>query len=120
MKNISLERIMNNVCSYYKVEKFELKNKGRKAHVVNARQVYCYLATLHTDFSLYEIGLSINRDHATVLFARDKIKLHCDLYYNTRKNINDLVNLIMYDCDLIIKDVNLLELCTYHKKSFLN
>ena len=50
-----------------------LKSKKRKAEINKARQVAIYLCTMTTEETVERIGLSFNRDHATVIHAREKI-----------------------------------------------
>lgn len=52
-----------------KVTKEELRSKKRDRKLVEARQMFCLLARRHTNESSVEIGKTINRDHATVLYS---------------------------------------------------
>ena len=49
----------------------DLMAKSRKQEIVRARQQYCLFGVLF-NYSLDSIGQMVNKDHATVLFHRDK------------------------------------------------
>lgn len=67
---VSLEEIVNYVCYVFKISLQELRGRSRKQKYVAARQCYCFTAWLMNIYSLSEIGEYINRDHATVCYAR--------------------------------------------------
>ena len=69
----SIEKIKRAVAEYYNVTVDTLKSKKRKAEINKARQIAIYLCTMTTDETVERIGLSFNRDHATVIHAREKI-----------------------------------------------
>ena len=70
----SVDKIKKAVADYYNLTVDTLKSKKRKAEINKARQIAIYLCTMNTDETVERIGLSFNRDHATVLHARDKIQ----------------------------------------------
>ena len=69
----SIEKIKRAVAEYYNLTVDTLKSKKRKAEINKARQVAIYLCTMTTEETVERIGLSFNRDHATVIHAREKI-----------------------------------------------
>jgi chromosomal replication initiator protein len=47
-----------------------LESKCRKRHLVEARQIYCYLLREHTNMSTKHIGQTLGgRDHSTVIHS---------------------------------------------------
>lgn len=71
---ISLDEIMEHVCSNYHVNQEEISGKSRKQELVLARQMVMYLAAKHTKLSKSQIGRRVaQRDHATVLHSCAKI-----------------------------------------------
>ncbi|MFO7818466.1 MAG: chromosomal replication initiator protein DnaA [Desulfovibrionales bacterium] len=64
---LDMEKIVNFVCSAYGLNISDLSSKSRKKQNVLARNTAFYLARLHTDMSLKEIGRNFNRRHSTVL-----------------------------------------------------
>jgi hypothetical protein len=51
-----------------------VKGLSRKREIVLARHLYCYFMATRSKLSLDDIGLSINRDHTTVIHGRESIK----------------------------------------------
>ena len=75
VKPITVNDIIEKVCTYYKVDTSTIHTKTRKREVVQVRQVAMYLAKKHTDTSSSKIGKLIgNKDHATVLHACKIVK----------------------------------------------
>lgn len=69
-KPITIEEIIEKVCTHYGLDESTIHTKTRKREIVQARQIAMYLAKKHTDHSSSKIGQLIgNRDHATVLHA---------------------------------------------------
>ena len=78
----SLTRIMNEVCDYYSkdetaVTPADLSGSSRKAETVKARHVYMYLGVLYKH-TRTKSGLTVSRDHATVIHAKRKIGLRVE------------------------------------------
>lgn len=75
VKPITVNDIIEKVCSHYKIDTSTIHTKTRKREVVQVRQVAMYLAKKHTDTSSSKIGQLIgNKDHATVLHACKMVK----------------------------------------------
>ena len=70
---ISLTEIIAMVEHSFGISKSDLISKSRKGLIVWARQVAMYLGRRFTVLSLEEIGKQFGRDHATVLYAYDKV-----------------------------------------------
>ena len=51
------------------VSRKDIVSKKRDRKLVEARQMFCLLARKHTIESSVDIGKTINRDHATVLYS---------------------------------------------------
>ena len=66
----SLENILSATMFTTGVNLNQLKGKSHKIDVCNAKRLYCYFGTKH--YSLEDVGLQINHDHATVLFHKRK------------------------------------------------
>ena len=64
----------------YGTPRFCLAGTVRKADLVKARQIYCWVARRFTQSSLPLIARSIKRDHSTVLYAIERVdQVICDL-----------------------------------------
>jgi chromosomal replication initiator protein len=71
----SVERIVQRVGRYFRVEPEQLQSRRRSREVLLPRQVGMYLARRLTDLSLGQIGAYFGgRDHSTVLHACRKVE----------------------------------------------
>jgi len=71
-----LQRLFTDTCSSLHVKESEVKSKSKKQHLVDARFIFCEKAhSLGKSYS--EIGLFLNRTHATIINAVKKAN-----YYN--------------------------------------
>jgi len=71
---INVSAIKKFVAKSFKVNTDELNSKRKNHSVAWPRQIAMYLATQMTDLSLPEIGREFDRDHSTVVHARDRVK----------------------------------------------
>lgn len=74
LKNATIKEIKKRISDYYGMEISLLDSKDRTKFISKARHVAMYLACEYSKKSVTEIGLDFNRDHASVIHARDKIK----------------------------------------------
>jgi chromosomal replication initiator protein len=70
---ISIERVQQVICQYFKVSAEALKSNSRKKGVVYPRNLGMYFCRKYTDETLECIGHAFNRSHATVIHAVDNI-----------------------------------------------
>ena len=90
---VGLDRIFMVVSQHLGFSTDELASKTRKREVADARHIFCYLASkAYGRFTLKQIGAKINRDHASVLHAKNKVH---DLI-NYDKKLNDDVQTIIH------------------------
>ncbi len=91
---INVDTIKAIVAEKYNMDKKDFKSPRKTEAIAFPRQIAMFLACALTDMSLPEIGEVFNRDHTTVMFARDKIKqmIQTDPYFN--ELINLLINKI--------------------------
>lgn len=62
------------VCSYFGVAWKDITGTSRECTIKNARFVYCWLCIQWLRKSLTSIGKDVNRDHTSIIHARDTIK----------------------------------------------
>ena len=72
--SISISKIKKVVCKRYNVSLEDLNSKKKNNSIAWPRQVAMFLATELTSLSLPEIGREFNRDHTTVIHAKEKVK----------------------------------------------
>jgi chromosomal replication initiator protein len=91
---IDVDIIKTVVADKYGIDRKDFKSPRKTEAIAFPRQIAMFLACDLTEMSLPEIGDSFNRDHTTVMFARDKIKqlVHTDPYFN--EVINQLITKI--------------------------
>lgn len=87
-KKVTIELIKNVVAEKYNIEIKDFSAKKRTEAIAFPRQVAMYLASSLTDMSLTDIGDAFGRDHATVMYAKNKIGqlVQTDPYFNETLN----------------------------------
>ncbi len=87
-KKVAIELIKNVVADKYSIEMKDFNSKKRSENIAFPRQVAMYLAGELTDLSLNDIGDAFGRDHATVIYAKNKISqmVQTDPYFNETLN----------------------------------
>ena len=94
-QDISLERIQDEVCGYFKITRELMLSKTRKREIVQARQIAMYLGRNLTKTSLAAIGAQIGgKDHATVLHACNTVSDLIETDRNFRQYVTDIEKLL--------------------------
>ena len=74
-KPLTIDDIVEKVCTHYNVTTAALNSKSRKREYVVARQVTMYLAQKYTKMPASRIGKLVgNRDHSTVIHSCSKVE----------------------------------------------
>ena len=95
-EDVSPEKIIAAVCSYFKFKKDDLLGKGKKADLARARQICAYLMCEMLSLPLVAVGQKLGgRDHTTILYARDKIEKLEKLNDKVAKEIDDIKNIVL-------------------------
>ena len=92
---ITTTRIIDEVCAFYDVQKADLLSKKRNKELVKPRQVCMYLMTDLMPIPLDTIGQAMDRDHATVIYAQNKIDELMKVDNKISVEVNDIKNLIL-------------------------
>ncbi len=92
---ITTTRIIDEVCAFYDVQKADLLSKKRNKELVKPRQVCMYLMTDLMPIPLDTIGQAMDRDHATVIYAKNKIDELMKVDNKISVEVNDIKNLIL-------------------------
>lgn len=88
---VSIERIQQCVAEHFNLRPDSLIARNRRKEVARARQIAMYLCTEMTNNSLQSIGLHFgNRDHSTVIHARNSIGKEMSVSPNTAQEIGDI------------------------------
>lgn len=85
---IFADSIINVLCRYFDLNVEKFKNKGRKRHYCDVRNMFtAYIKeTYGNQITLTAIGQVVNRDHATVIHYLKKHKelMDCDPEYQSK------------------------------------
>ena len=95
-EDITPDKIISAVCSYFKQSREDLLGKSKKADIVKARQICAYLLCEMLSLPLDFIGKTLGgRDHTTIMYARDKMEKLEKLNDKIAKEIDDIKNIIL-------------------------
>ncbi len=89
-EDVTPEKILLATCGYYKITKAELLGKSKNAELVKARQICAYLMCDMLSMPLQVLGKTMDRDHTTIMYARDKMKKQASLNDKIAKEIDDI------------------------------
>ena len=92
LSNATIKEIKKMVSDYYGIEISSLESKDRTKFISKARHVAIYLACEYSKKSVTEIGLDFNRDHASVIHARDKVKDELKTGSHLFSEINEIIS----------------------------
>lgn len=88
---VTIEKIIEVCCDYYGVTRDDLTGKKKNKEIVDPRQIAMFLITEILDTPLVAIGRIFgNRDHTTVMHARDKVQRMLKDDSNLRAEISEL------------------------------
>ncbi len=90
-REVSIEFIQKAVCDHFQIQYDKLKEKTRKRHVVQARQLSMYLAKNFTKNSLKTIGKHFGgRDHSTVIHSCQAVQNLIDTDQTFKEDVVEL------------------------------
>ena len=93
-----LTTILQVCCEEYGVDLEEVQSRSRKrGGVMEARQMYCYVAHQKFEHKLANIAAIINRDHATALHSIRVVQDYLDTKYpDTTSKYNQICDNLMF------------------------
>ncbi len=95
-EELQADDIINCVSNFYKIPKADILGKKKNKEFVLPRQVCCYLICDMMNLPLETIGKMMGgRDHATVIYARDKITEQIKADVKLSVGINDIKNMLL-------------------------
>ena len=74
LEGSTIKSIIKTVADYYGVQIDVFRSRDRSKYISKIRHVAMYLASEYSGKSTTEIGLEFNRDHASVIYAREKVR----------------------------------------------
>ena len=95
-EELQVDDIINCVCDFYKISKSEMLGKKKNKEFTEPRQICMYLITDMMSLPLVAVGQKMGgRDHATVIYARDKIAEQIKTDKPLSVAINDIKNMLL-------------------------
>lgn len=122
--NVTLQDVLIAVCDFYKTESSKIFKNSRKQDYVKLREVFSFIAYENCNLSFLEIGkymfdngFKSGMNHTTILHYKKKMDLYMEVYPNLRNDVMLIMDRIKNSNPIVVKDVNLLELCKYYSKT---
>ena len=94
-EELQAEDIINCVCNFYKISKNDMLGKRKNKEFVLPRQVSMYLILDMMTLPQVTVGNIFGRDHATVIYARDKIDKQMKTDTKLSIEINDIKKMLL-------------------------
>lgn len=95
-EEVTPEAIIRATSNFYSITKADLVGKNKRQELVRARQVCTYLMCEMLSLPLVTVGKEMGgRDHATVIYSRDKIAELIRVNDAIRKEVNDIKSVIL-------------------------
>ncbi len=95
-EELKADDIIRCVCDFYKVNKSDILGKKKNKEFVEPRQICIYLITDMMSIPLVSVGKIMGgRDHATVIYARDKVSEEIKNNNKLLVEINDIRNMLL-------------------------
>ena len=91
---IDATKIIDIVCRFYNIKKEDVLARKRTKNIAEARQIAMYLITEYISMPLESVGNIFGKDHATVIYAKNKIVEDMKKSKKLEIQINDLKQMI--------------------------
>ena len=91
-KSIDKDVILETVSSYFNISIKDIFSSSRKQEIVSARQIAIYLISQNLSIPLSAIGNFFNRDHTTIMNAKNKIENDLKINKKLKLQISDINN----------------------------
>ena len=93
-ETIDATKIIDIVCKFYGVKKEDLLARKRTKNIAEARQIAMYLVTEYLNIPLEAVGDIFGKNHATVIYAKNKVAEDIKQFKKLEVQINDLRQMI--------------------------
>ena len=94
-EELQAEDIITCVCNFYKISKNDMLGKRKNKEFVIPRQVAMYLILDMMTLPQVTVGNFFGRDHATVIYARDKIDKQIKTDSKLSVEVNDIKKMLL-------------------------
>ncbi len=93
---VTPDTIVRATCAHFSITKQELLGKSKRAELVRARQICTYLMCDMLALPLVSVGKEMGgRDHATVIYSRDKVASLMKVSDAMAKDVNDIKSAVL-------------------------
>jgi chromosomal replication initiation ATPase DnaA len=72
-KPLTSDHLQQLICASFNIHWHQMIGTTKERNVVNARHIYCYISCVHLKKTTVEVGNELNRDHSTVINARENV-----------------------------------------------
>jgi chromosomal replication initiator protein len=93
-ETVDATRIIDTVCKFYNIKKDDILARKRTKNIAEARQVAMYLIADMINIPLESIGNIFGKDHATVIYAKNKVADDMAKSKKLQIQINDIRQMI--------------------------
>lgn len=95
-EDVTTDTVIDSTCSYFNISKNDILGKNKRAEIVKARQICTYLMCEMLTIPLTNIGKTMGgRDHATVIYSRNKVAELIKVNDSIAKAVNDIKSMIL-------------------------
>ncbi len=95
-EELQADDIINCVCNFYKINKSDMLGKKKNKEFSEPRQICTYLITDMMNLPLVTVGSIMGgRDHATVIYARDKVAEQMKTDAKLATDIKDIKKMLL-------------------------
>ena len=91
---IDATKIIDIVCKFYNIKKEDVLARKRTKAIAETRQIAMYLISEYINMPLESIGNIFGRDHATVIYAKNKVADDIKTSKKLEIQINDMKQMI--------------------------
>jgi len=91
---IDANKVLECVCKFYSIKKEELVGRKRTKEIAQARQIAMYIISDLIPMPLASIGNIFGKDHATVIYAKNKIQEDMSKSKKLSIEINDIKQMV--------------------------
>lgn len=93
-ETIDATKIIDIVCKFYNIKKEDVLARKRTKNIAETRQIAMYLITEYINMPLESVGNIFGKDHATVIYAKNKIADDIKKSKKLEIQINDMKQMI--------------------------
>jgi chromosomal replication initiator protein len=95
--DIRVKKIIEHVIRGTEFTVHDVFGKSRTMELVSIRHLAMYLCSFYTEMSLIQIGKNFNRDHSTVIHAKESVKNQAEFNKRYARLLNILESEMMYE-----------------------